>query len=521
MAQIVIYNSGRRVARTSRAFQLTMKYELMRERTLEFSVVNVDAARPYIIDPNAIYEYKGQKYDMVTYKQTSGTNNVTTVSGYHVLLRSKNYSIPTGYAFVGTLPAIIDDMLTVSGGNAEFSVGTCVDIGTKSFSLGNTQAMTLYDALYALRALGCEIYFDNFIINTPARLGSNTGKVFRFGRDLCSLERSYDKTSDPITKSYAITIANLQRLPGGSHGDELALGDTVGIRDDLIGDQILNERITTIEEHDDPTQDKVGIGDFALDIGDTVATMQLDTASAKTLAESAQAKADGSVQQGEQYNNVSISHENGFMAVSADGTLKTENNAKDGYVIKKYYNGQWIVVWQAESSTGKTVAYNLDHTQKVEMGGSTGVGIYKKNDSGDWELIGGQDSDGSSITSKIMLPGNPNSYGAIGQKKDSDGTVRSGLFLYDNNELFARIIHEFYGLYIYPGPTDDTIFWIKDDQSHNETELGYQAPGTFLGLTEHNFTLRLFGTGSEWGIEIDASHNTFRLIKGGAVVAEW
>lgn len=283
--QLIIYNNGQRVAITNMLFDAVIKKELMREWTLNFSVLNSDNARQYVIDPDAIFEIEGQKYDTKGYKQNSGKDNITNVTAYHVLTRTNNYTVPINYTFTGTIHDIIQNILTVSGASAEFTVGNCTNI-SGTYILSNSQPVSVFVAVSSLVSFGIEPEFDNFIINAPIRSGTDTGKVFSFGRDLCSLDRTFDKTTTPYTYSYEIDIANLQRIQGGSPTDTFIVGDTVGIQDELIGDSIMSQRIISYEKNlDDPTKDKVTIGQFISDMSDAVNAIQSDISDVSAKAD--------------------------------------------------------------------------------------------------------------------------------------------------------------------------------------------------------------------------------------------
>jgi hypothetical protein len=351
-AQITIYNLitpaevpvYSRVATTTNAFKAINHKELMREWTLDFFVTNLDSSRQYIapstqnillangrlwLVPQTQFQIaNGQLFDITQFNQNSGADNTTEACGNHVSYRLNNYSLPAGYSFVGTVAALIQDMLIQSGANVAFTVGTCASV-SGSFSPGNTQPLNLRAALFQLVALGVEIDFDNFQINAPVRIGSVTGKVFQFARDLISLKRQWNGTATPPTFTYDITAAVLMRLPGGSPSDNFIVGDTVGIADKVIGDQITGKRICTYDEClDNPTQDLVAIGQFLPDDASTVQAMQVDIST--------------SVQQGDQYSNVSIDHTNGFMAINTARTLAVRMNATDCFSI---YSGDGNNNW--------------------------------------------------------------------------------------------------------------------------------------------------------------------------------
>jgi hypothetical protein len=441
-AQITIYNLitpveipvYSRVATTTKAFKAINHKELMREWTLDFFVTNLDSARQYIapstqnillangrlwLVPQTQFQIaNGQLFDITQFNQNSGADNTTEACGNHVSYRLNNYSLPAGYSFVGTVAALIQDMLNQSGASVAFSVGTCASV-SGSYSPGNTQPLNLRAALFQLVALGVEIDFNNFTINAPVRIGSVTGKVFQFARDLISLKRQWNGTATPPTFTYDITAAVLMRLPGGSPSDNFIVGDTVGIADKVIGDQITGKRICTYDEClDNPTQDMVAIGQFLPDDASTVMAMQVDIST--------------SVQQGALYNNFGITHGTGAVATTSDGLMRVEHSGTSGFLIQQLYSGNWVTVWQTDSTTGKTIAYNLAHSQKVEMGGTAGYTTWVSANSGaTWTQTGGMDVAGVNNASALSMPGYPNFKVIVGKGPNSGDAL--GLFIIDTN----------------------------------------------------------------------------------------
>ena len=331
MADIVIYNNGLRMAKTSIIFDVIENKELMREWTLAFGISNIDNARKYI-QRGAIYEINGQKFDNMRFKRNSGGANLTTVeTAYHVSYRLNNYLLPANYCFpgAGTISAIIQDILNVSGATAEFMVGSCEDGNAYSYNPANTQPMTARAAIYGLSQLGSEPSFDNFVINAPIRWGADTGKSFKFGRDLCNIDTEDDQVAN--TTTYTIDIATLMSLPGGSPQDNFSVGDTIDIQDEIIGEEIVSQRIVCYEKHhDDPSQDKVTIGQFIPDLSDTLQTMQVGI--------------NNSVQQATPYNNVSFDRANGIMVVSSDGTIGVKMNAQNCFAVYSISGGVWTLM---------------------------------------------------------------------------------------------------------------------------------------------------------------------------------
>ena len=65
MTDIFIFQDGKIVGKTSRAFDVIEEKELMRAWTLTFTVDNHNPIRKYI-KPNAMVEIDGQKFDVVS-----------------------------------------------------------------------------------------------------------------------------------------------------------------------------------------------------------------------------------------------------------------------------------------------------------------------------------------------------------------------------------------------------------------------------------------------------------------------
>ena len=237
---IEIYNDGVRVAKTSKAFNVIVRKELMRAFDFEATLHNADPARKYITT-TSMFKIDGQLFDICSFQQYSGDQNVTQVVGQHVGYRLNNYTIPPGYSTMGTIAQIAQAILDESGASAEFTVGTCANLGEKVYAITNEQDTTARSALFAMQGLGVEMDFDNFTLNFPERVGSDTGKVFQFGRDLCSLKRTWDR-GNGIT--YDITIASLQRIPGHS-GDTFG-ADDITVEDYFISDSIKRRIISTL-----------------------------------------------------------------------------------------------------------------------------------------------------------------------------------------------------------------------------------------------------------------------------------
>ena len=309
MSQIKVFSKdGIRLGSTSKAFDTIVSEELMREFTLKFSVANTDSIFKYIA-PDTVYECEGERFDVTNIDIDTTGVNVTSVNAEHVSYRLNNYNVPANYAFVGTVKEIGADILKVSGADAEFIMGDCSDVGTQSFTLNNDKEVTARAAIIALKSIGVEIQFSNFVINLPERIGVVKEMPLVLSR------RSWQKNNG---WTYSVDIADTGNV---------AVGDTYPIVSDGL-ELGTTKRIITHERHlDDPTQNSVTLGVFVRD--EASAAVEVD------------AKLDNSLQQGEQYNNVSINHTEGFKSETADGLQRVIMNAFDGFAIQIKENGVW------------------------------------------------------------------------------------------------------------------------------------------------------------------------------------
>lgn len=474
-AQIEVYNNGLRTGRTNIAFGATITKEIMRGYELDFSVVNIDPIRPYIM-PGATFKADGQLFDIVKYTQNSGRINCTSVIANHVSCRTNNYTVPADYSFVGTPAAIISDFLTQSG-CAEFSLGTSEYTGTISFSLGNTQAVTLRAALWALgqAGMGFEIDYDNFTINAPLRIGADKGKVFQFGKDLCDLTRDWNGMDSTPTTTYTVDVAVLWRV-AGSNAISFSVGDTVQITDAMIGDTITGKRICIYKKClDDPTQDEVTIGDFIPDAADTFIAQQVAI--------------NNSVQQGESYNNNRITRKEGLVSETDDGMLRTIMSGTGGFRIQLNKDSDWMDLFYVDSSDGKITIQSAEESgTRVELGAQSGLAVYKN-----YWLVAGLDTDGNSVATKFYRPGYPNQYGIIGSTPE--GYI--GLELYDGDTCFARLYEQDGGgLGIYDGSmtskiqldaTNGTQFFKSNSLTNSSQTLSfYSQDGKRITIDTYN-----------------------------------
>ena len=327
---------------TSKAFDIEKTEELMREYTLSFSIVNNDAVFKYISENN-VFLYNGQYFDIAGIDGDSGSNNITQVAAEHISYRLADYTLPNGYSFVGTVREIAVDILneakTVDKEPASdnFSIGETADLGTLSFSLSGAKNVTAREALIAMSKLGVEIAFDNFTVNIPERRGANSGITFTYGVNLTGVHRTWQRGNG---WSYDIDIADLQKTAGGE-AYKFVLGDDIVVNDTLSNIEI-NSRIISYTECDDPTKNHVTVGVFVRDN----ASLTIET---DRIANTANDTANNSVQQGEKYSNVSITHKDGFMAINKAGNQRVMMNGDDCFIVQVKQNGSWVTVNSLEA----------------------------------------------------------------------------------------------------------------------------------------------------------------------------
>ena len=319
---------------TSGAFNVSKTEELMREFTLDFSVVNNDSIFSLITE-DSVFEYAGQMFDVTGIDGTSGETNITQVTAEHISYRLSEYTLPNGYSFAGTVPEIANDILNEAKtvdeipASSVFTIGQAESGETFSFATDGNN-VTARAALIAMSELGVEIEFDNFTVNVVPQRGADNGMIFSYDRNLAGVRRTWQKENG---WSYEITMADLQKIPG-HEGDVFALGDYVTVKDTLLGVSF-KQRVISYTECDDPSQNKVTAGVFVRDSSDVA--IETDTV------------ARNSVQEGERYSNVSITHTDGFKAVDKLDQLRVLMNADDCFVVQaKQSDGTWKTVTSTE-----------------------------------------------------------------------------------------------------------------------------------------------------------------------------
>lgn len=341
--KIKVYNTNlEALGSTSEAFNIAKTEELMREYTLSFSILNTDSIFDYI-NENAVFEYGGQKFDISGVDGDSGANNITQVTAEHISYRLSDYTLINGYSFVGTAAQIAADILneakTVDGvpASSAFTLGTVAETEMLNFSLSGQTDVTAREALIAMEELGVEIEFDNFTVNVPLRRGSDNGLTFEYGKNLTGMRRTWQRGNG---WSYDINIVDIQKAQGYT-GESYGVGDDITVID-KYAKLTLKQRIIAYKECDDPTQNSITVGVFVRDN----ASLSVET---DRIANIANQTANNSVQQGEKYSNISITHTDGFKATSKDDTLRVVMNGDDCFAVQAKKNGKWVTVTSAET----------------------------------------------------------------------------------------------------------------------------------------------------------------------------
>lgn len=325
---------------TSKAFNVEKKKELMREYTLSFSVTNNNSIFDLLSETSA-FLYDGQYFDVAGIDGDSGSNNVTQITSEHVSYRMADYTLPNNYSFVGTIQQIAKDILseakTVDGlpANTVFSIGECADIGTVNYAISGIN-VTAREALIGMTKLGVEVDFDNFTVNIPVRIGADNGLNFEYGKNLNGVHRTWQKGNG---WSYDVKIVDLRKL-SDNKDKAICLGDTTTIYDTL-GKFTLQKRIISYIECDDPSQNRITIGVFVRDS----ASFSIET---EHLAMTANDTANNSVHLGQKYNNLAITHENGFEVITLDNNKRLLMNGQDGFAVQIKKNGVWVTTTSTE-----------------------------------------------------------------------------------------------------------------------------------------------------------------------------
>lgn len=411
--RIKIYNSNlKALGSTSKAFNTAKTEELMREYTLSFSVVNNDSVFQYL-NEDTVFEYSGQYFDVAGIDGDSGATNITQITAEHISYRLADYTLPNGYSFVGTIKEIAQDILNEAKTVDEipaasvFTIGVTADLGTLNFSLSGATNVTAREALIAMSELGVEISFDNFTVNLPERVGKNADLIFEYGVNLSGVHRTWQRGNG---WSYDVKIVDLQKIPGNEQYS-FGLGDNVTVYDNLSKITLKN-RIISYTECDDPTQNYVTIGVFIRDNASLAIETDRIANTANNTANSAKETADNSVQQGERYSNVSITHRNGFVASNKTGTQRVMMNGDDCFIIQVLQNGEWVTVNSLESFglltprlTTKEAKDRFYATIGENDAGIIGETLYYKNREGKFEKVMflGSDSLGAYISSNRVL----------------------------------------------------------------------------------------------------------------------
>lgn len=445
-AQIKVYSDNMRaLGSTSKAFDVTKTEELMREYTLDFSVTNNDSIFEHITE-NSVFEFRGQKFDISGIDGNSGTTNITQITAEHISYRLADYTLPNGYSFVGTVRQIAEDILreakTVDEipASSAFSIGSTADLGTLNFSMSGATNVTARQALIAMSDLGVEIEFDNFTVNLPQSRGADKGAVFKYSHNLNGVHRTWQRGNG---WSYEISIVDLQKTPG-YEGETYGIGDYITVEDTLMN-LTLKKRIISYKECDDPTKNSVTVGVFVRDNASLSIETDRIANTANATANAANATANNSVQQGERYSNVSITHTDGFKAVSKDGTLRVMMNGDDCFIVQGLQNGKWVTLNQLEAfgllvdRLTSIAAKDKFYVQVGQVdGGNYGLKFYFNNIEGCSISSANQDGVTISVPNVLEII-TKNTGGFLGLEGDTVSFKSKDIFVQDKDTGSAKL----------------------------------------------------------------------------------
>lgn len=156
--------------------------------------------------------------------------------------------------------------------------------------------------------------------------------------------------------------------------------------------------------------ESVTLGIRPENLGDAINSTDIDLS---ILSE----QVNNAVKVGEKYNKVYITHEEGFVAETADGNARTHMSGTDGFVAESLIGGKWA---------------------KVVITAGEPFSVFSGN-----ELIGGvtlQDGELVFSAGRLADPDAPNNYAIIGKGPQSnDG---HGLFLANNGQIYFRMFYQ-------------------------------------------------------------------------------
>ena len=151
-------------------------------------------------------------------------------------------------------------------------------------------------------------------------------------------------------------------------------------------------------------------GDRPENLGDTVNSTDIDLSILND-------RVDNAIMAGTRYNKVSITHDQGFVAETADGKAKTHMAATDGFVAEALVGSQWA---------------------KVVIKGGEPLSVYY----GGKRIGGAVLKDGKLVflSNRLADPDAQDNYAIIG--KGPEATDGYGLFLANNGQIYYRMFYQ-------------------------------------------------------------------------------
>jgi len=307
--------------------------------TFQFEAREQELKSEYF-DPDNNVIIANQTFDIKYIEQMHQNSIIYAIQCEHAIYRLQDgeSNILASYANTGTPTSILTDILS----GTEFSVGTIDFTDPITISVNKEVTRKELITLFA-NQLGGELEYTakGFTINILDTIGQNNNFEIRFGKNLIGLSKIIDKRGELIT-SYQVDIIELKNSntyieKGYQVLEQIGVGDTVRIIDEVIGLDILN-RIVQIEYN--PVFEK----NTFLEIANTIKLITDDINEIATTA----------VIQEKLYNNVSISAEEGFVSTRSDNKTKTIVNATDGFVI------------QSDTGSGLQDNFKVDTNGKIQ-----------------------------------------------------------------------------------------------------------------------------------------------------------
>ncbi len=288
------------------------------EFTFSFEAFEKELKSEYFDKGNNIY-IEDQTFDIKYIEQTHESNVTYNIECEHVNYRLEDGedNLYTSYAVIGTPTQILTDILS----GTEFSVGSVnyTDVIAISINEEITRKKLIYQLV---NALGGEIEYTNrgFTINILNTIGQNNGYEIRLGKNLKAITKIIDNRGG-LKTYYTVDILalknsneyienNLQEL------EVIGVGDTIRIIDQVIGLDIENRIISREYNPIFEINTNLEIANTIDLITDKINQIETNT-----------------IKQNKLYNNVSISSEEGFIAIRSDNKAKTVINATEGHSI--------------------------------------------------------------------------------------------------------------------------------------------------------------------------------------------